>query len=355
MNIIKNLHFALLTVISLSSMSVMASDLCQDAELLICTQTKNDRQNSKTYLAKLKQDIQKEAQSLALNKIKNKSRDDAQLIKNQITIKIAEKKLAHIDSAINNPTFKLKLEKYFQKSIMSSTLPAASKKEFIDRIAQIQIMNFSEYKDFKDLENDLEAQSMNPCENDGLAANAFSINHLGTLAVVVCPGYVIENSLDIDQTKLFSKLIFVLSHEMAHHLDTMYVDEINYKNYFHCIEKNYAQKLTPESEDKKLCQKQGFKSTACRKKVAASHIDEMIADVWAFKAVSEYIKENSLTNFEINSLLAHNLKKVCQSSDDGIHPAGSFRMTDSLLSAPEMLKSLGCAPSVTNAYPSCSF
>lgn len=349
MKALRYLHFVCLTSFLMLSKNLYANEMCVSASNAICQNTSQERLIKKNYLNKLQSEIQTKSTSNLTHILKNATA--AQKIQinkkknfylNKEKIKIAQQTLKSVEKAITNPKYKVELDELFKDQIKKSNFPPVFKQELLAIIAQVTIMDFSSYVEFKDLIEDEEAQSMNPCGSDGLTPNAFSINHLGTLAVVICPGFVIEDSLQIKTEALFEKIIFVLAHEMAHHLDTQFIDEKNYTQFSECLIKNSARELKASSEDRAYCKKNAHKPALCLKQIVYSHNDEIIADAWGLKILAEYMKRKSFSYYEMNHLIEQNFKVICGSVDDGYHPSSEFRIKNLLLAHPEINKSLGC-------------
>lgn len=351
-------HLSVLFLLSASSFMLTekahADGMCLNPLKEVCENTTVQRQEREKYIKFLKEEIRLEAQAPTLERVKKMEKEipKYRLIKrffqkikinNQEIMKAAKTRMPVIEKVINNPETLALIMRYFDQAISKSNFANSTKDIFKNTISQVKILNFDEYLKILELEDKLIAQLLsNPCGSDGLVSNAFATKIKNQRVVVICPGYMIDSSINDSEERQLQAILQVIGHEIGHHIDAHATSVVFYDDYLTCISRNHAKGFNKSKADKKFCENKKTTKEECADQVTISHAGELVADVWGIKVLNEHIKENSLSFGESSTLLANSFKKLCGSKDEGTHPSGDFRIGTHILLQPEVSELLAC-------------
>lgn len=220
------------------------------------------------------------------------------------------------------------------------------------------------------------------CGTDFMRRNLFASStgyknvHTGMLAVVVCPGQLLEMlNTSSDQAK--DSLYQVLGHEMGHHIHavrnrpaeghvlpdgtpmtTNFVPA--YPMMISCLKDNYENLLSKIDPGSGLLEKVlGRKLTSLDPRLA-----EITADYWGNQVVTEKVKQLGDSSRSA-SLIKSAYQRLCYGStgtrwieDSSTHPSGRFRI-EMIARSKTVREILGCqntsSNDVANGKPLCTF
>lgn len=344
----------LLTASIFSVNNAHASDICHDSIKAICTDTLEQRAKSQTVLSLIKENILTEAQPQINKKTKEfldktpkfrwiKRITQPMRIQNQEIMKVAKVKFPEIDSFINDSETQSKIKTYMARSIDNSNFQSSVKSSMKSIISQVRMINFTDYIDLVELDESLvKNMLMNPCGSTGLEVNAFAIPIKKKDYIVICPGFIINNSFGKSKEEMFENSLFVLGHELGHHIDSNKIGAEPYANYIQCMSTNHAGKFNKSKKDQNFCDKSKTSKADCSLQVVASHAGELIGDVWGMKVINEFAKEQGFGAYESSQLLINGMNPLCGGKDVGLHPSGDFRTGVNLAINPEMNELFSC-------------
>ncbi len=188
--------------------------------------------------------------------------------------------------------------------------------------------------------------------------------HTGMLAVVICPGQLLEAAVlsdsDAEQT-----LIQVLGHEMGHHIHAVknrlaIGDQLPdgtklttnfapaYGEMIPCLNKHYQGDLTPSGAREhtlaEIAKRIGHQPTDLDVRLA-----ELTADYWGTRVLDRYLAENNASSALAASAFANSMHRLCYDpktgarslKDSSSHPGGRFRI-EMALHQPLIRGLLGC-------------
>lgn len=356
------MYFKNLTILTVLSTGIFlnipkasAEDICTNSLKIICTDTKAERTENEKYTKFLKEEIRLEAQAPAIERIKKMEKEipkyrflkrflQRMKIENQEIMKAAKVRMPSIERAINNPENRALIMQYFHRAIAKSSFDSNTQKIIQATVDSVRILNFEDYLNQLELEDNLLSQLVgNPCGSDGLVSNAFAATIKNTKSVVICPGYMIDSSINgADDKKQFQVILQVIGHEIGHHVDAHALGPKTYNNYLTCINNNYGNTFKKSKSDAKFCKNKKTSAIDCQKQVTLSHSGELVADVWGMKVINEYALDNQLSYDESSRLLTNSFKNLCDTKDGGAHPAGDFRIGTHILLQPEMNSLFSC-------------
>ncbi|MGZ3808778.1 MAG: hypothetical protein ACXVCE_11890, partial [Bacteriovorax sp.] len=195
----------------------------------------------------------------------------------------------------------------------------------------------------------------NACGSDGLIDNAFATTLKGDRYVLVCPGFLITLNQTASDSERFNSILHAISHEMGHHIDNSKVGNELYAPYLNCLSKNYSDSFKKSKSDEKFCKSNEKDPAKCSAKVALSHAGELIADQWGIRVTAIHVKAENYSFGETDQMLTDSWSKLCGTGDEGIHPAGDFRIGTLMRKNPGITDYLGCNQSETDLKPACTF
>lgn len=343
------------------------SSLCLDPLRKICTDTIKERKERKILVDNLKQEILIEATKNAEIRIEEMKKRISKIhlikratesfkIKNQEIMRSAKRRISEIETVVTKPEYVDKLKSYMMEAIDESNFDNETKEKFKLAQSQVLIGNFSDFIERTNLEESFWAQLLaNPCGSDGLVDNAFATTIKEQKYVLVCPGFLITLSQETKNKEKFNTILHAIAHEMGHHIDnSKFGDEI-YKPFLTCLSKNYSEKFNKTKKDEKFCKNSKTDKATCDLKVVTSHAGELIADEWGIKVTAIHTKKEASSIFEIEELLTQSWAKLCGSQDEGIHPAGDFRIATLLRTNPEISTGLACENGNETKKKICTF
>ena len=92
----------------------------------------------------------------------------------------------------------------------------------------------------------------------------------------------------------------------------------------------------------------------CNFQITYSHSGELIADQWGIKVLGIHAKTQGYSVGQADSMLISSFANLCETSDEGIHPSGDFRIKTLLRVNPEVSDYLSCNNSAVKK-PACTF
>ncbi len=190
------------------------------------------------------------------------------------------------------------------------------------------------------------------CGNNGLADNAFQYTIEGQRLVIFCAGeFLRAEGSGHDSVQNFRNIFSAMTHELGHTIDPGPFPK-SYDNYLACVAKGDLGTLTSvggswqgtaEDIEKQL-----------RTDIAVSHKGEIVADFWAVQAQVAYFNEApALGAQERFDMIRQDYSAYCSGGDEGIHPAGYYRIAKVLGLDPGIRKALGCAKAAAGAETAC--
>ena len=245
-----------------------------------------------------------------------------------------------VETIVLNSSIVEYLKTYMKVAIHESTLDPAAKKKFIKIVDKVIIGNFSDYVQRMKL-SDSKLEKLNDgCGLDGMTVNAFSTKIDNQRYVLVCPGFQITMHQTPNMQDRINNILYVLSHEIAHHFDSGKVEITPYAPFIGCIYDNYAPYLNKSKKMEIFCSNNSLES--CNIQNVLAHSGELIADLWAHKVLAIYARAMNLSIFQTDNLLKTGVNLICGSGDEGIHPSGDFRIGVMLRLSPEISNYLAC-------------
>lgn len=193
------------------------------------------------------------------------------------------------------------------------------------------------------------------CGMDGMSDNAFASHDSYGPFIILCPGWLLRAvGGGYDRLSNFHNLLQVMAHEFAHHIDADVFGGV-YPRLRACLVGNYSDDMaygtTELDRAMKFLEKTFAKSLSDLYKVNR-HMSEITADYWAGLTVKQYLKETpEVLRLQV---VREAWSGYCDTRDEGVHPAGKFRMTVLMATDPEMRKLMGCSRPLTQNSPHCS-
>lgn len=359
------------------------SAVCADPMKRICMDTQVQRDQREVYIEGLKKEIAVEAEKNAAPRISEmKKRYSSPLyffkrlvetfkINNQEVMRSAKRRIGDIETVVTNPQNTTLLKNYMKTAIDESRFDQTTKTKFKATMDSILIGNFSDFIERTDLEDSALSQLMgSPCGADGMVANAFATTIQDKTTkkkqryVLICPGFMITMTQTPDAKEKLNTILHAISHEMGHHIDNGEVGEELYEPYLSCLTENYATRFNKTKDDQKFCDKKAKSQQECDAKVVLSHAGELIADQWGIKVTAIHARTQGYSNAQTDSLLTTTWSALCPgkkeladpvnyTSDEGIHPTGTFRIETLMRTNPEIADYLSCNNSKITK-PSCT-
>ncbi len=356
---------SLAVALLLSANITLASDMCTNSHEIICKNAKAETQEQDKFLEELAKRIRKEAapriQARAEAALKNIAK--FRLIKRALTLmrieqqeimRVAQESYPEINALLSDKTKHEELKSYLKTAIETTDFSTEVKAEMQRTLSAVQIISFEEYIDIFAIDESLiKNMNANACGTDGLETNAFAYRDpqkQNANYVVICPGLALQSQVQANQADPFRDIIFVVAHELGHHLDNRTFGNKVYANYLACIANDHAQELVLTKKTEKTCKKSSI--TECRVANTLTHAQELISDVWGFKAVNAYRNRNGYNIVDTENLLKSNLQFLCGSLDYGVHPSGHFRLGVHLQVNQDAKEALSCQDSQLRT---CSF
>ena len=103
---------------------------------------------------------------------------------------------------------------------------------------------------------------------------------------------------------------------------------------------NKLRLIIPNSKKEKCIDKKA--GTSCFERVAKSHLNEVIADLWATNIMYELFIEFNIYEDDALSVIEKNFKVLCGSIDQGIHPSAEFRINTIFFGSLDIQEIIGC-------------
>lgn len=349
----------------LSANITLASDMCTNSHEIICKNAKAETQEQDKLLEELAKKIRQEAapRILARTEAALKSIAKFRLIKRTLTVmkiqqqeimRTAQQFYPEINALLADKSKHEELKSYLKAAIETTDFSTAVKAEMQRTLSAVQIISFEEYIDIFALDENLtKNMEENACGTDGLETNAFAYRDpqkQNANYVVICPGLALQSQVQANQADPFRDIIFVIAHELGHHLDNRTFGNKVYAKYLACIANDHAQELVLTKQTEKTCKKASL--VECRVANTLTHAKELISDVWGFKAVNVYRNRNGYNILDTENLLKSNLRFLCGTQDIGIHPSGYFRLGVHLQVNQDAKEALSCQESQLRT---CSF
>lgn len=255
-------------------------------------------------------------------------------------IALAEKE-ANDDHLLTQFNFKGIVER-MRPDITIFPAPAETRKKMFDIVSQVKLVNASDFLSGK-LQGDELKSFQETCGHDGLADNAYASpsEEVGAAYFVVCPGALIAALAGKDADKkerqaLMAKNIFMMSHEMGHHIDSDQIEGV-YEELQSCLTQNYARDFG-----------QGD---------AAKYMSEITADAWGTRNIVRYlpkVSEKERLAFAKESLeFLCNTEEDDPTEEDSLHPTGQFRIAF-VRRDEQLAELLGCKAKM-DEKPTCGF
>ena len=323
----------------------------------------------------------------------------SQKIINQEIIKAAHEEISDFEEDIISEEFiNFLRNKLIQEIDRSNSLNDQTKEQMKKQILKVRVLHFLDYMNLVGATEKYIPQLFSShCGINGLSINAFATIINKTPVVLVCPGLLVMSNLQKSSKDLISSVSFVLTHEFSHHIDASDFPTA-YMNLKSCYAKNYGMKLNISQgqrcfKDNKPClaefnkqaesvnlicrmkkenclKKNGVfceaKEKNCRKfrlvrpnlkkekcikneaglscfeRVAKSHLNEIIADLWATKIMYELFYEFNIFEDDALNVIEKNFKVLCGSIDQGIHPSAEFRINTIFFGSLDIQEVIGC-------------
>lgn len=365
----KKLILASLFVASTISFKSMANtSICSNALQRICTETTVLRSQRDMLVDKMKKEIAVEAERNAAPRIEAmrakvsaihliKRKVQAFKIQNQEIMKSAIKRVGGLEKVVTSQSNVARLKTYMYEAIDKTNFPKPTKNQFKGIISSITIGNFADYVERTGLNDDVLAQFLgSACGTDGLVDNAFATTLEGKKYVLICPGFLITLNQKATDQERFDSILQAISHEMGHHLDNSKVGNALYRPFLSCMTTNYANKLNRSKDDTKFCAKQAQDLNECNLKVVLSHSGELIADQWGIMVTGIHADKMKYSVSDSENMLVNSWVKLCDSTDEGTHPTGNFRIGTMMRNNPDIIETLSCAGGSSLAnVPTCTF
>lgn len=331
-------------LISTLNFSVFAeeSKVCEKTLKAICSETKGHRRSSQKYLNGFKKAFVKQTKSKVSKKTDEKVESAKSIVKEMYAL---------ISNDQNTSMFK----NYMYQAIDESPFDDAIRFKFKQTIGSVLVGNYSEfYQEGDPRYKNLVATGERACGVEGLEINAFSTQIYEQKYVFFCPGFLIELSQIKDEQERLNAILLMMSHELAHHIDTKLLGEKIYMPYLSCMSENYSNEFKKTKTDESFCKKKTTSQSTCNMKTTLSHAKELIADQWAIKVLAIHAKTQRFTVGETDLFLKRNYVNICETATEGIHPTGDFRIEKLLRINPEISDYLSCNNSEI-AKPACTF
>lgn len=359
--------FATLSTLPFSAMANSGASVCTDPLQRICKDTLAQSKERDVFVAKLKNEISKEASLKSAPRIEEMKKKvkpyrfikrflESTKIRNQEIMASAKKRIGGFEAVVTNPENVSKMKNYMYQAIDNSNIDMASKANFKGIVQSIVVGNFSDFLERTDLEDNVLAQLLsNACGSDGLVDNAFATNLKGDRYVLICPGFLITLNQTTNEADRFNSILHAISHEMGHHIDNGKVGNEIYAPYLSCLTDNYSDKFNKTKEDEKFCKNNAKEPAKCNNKVVLSHAGELIADQWGIAVTALHAKSESYSFEEADQMLTDSWVKLCGTGDEGIHPSGDFRIGTLMRKNPSITNFLSCLSTDTDTKPACTF
>lgn len=330
--------------------AVAFDKFCTDPMGAICTDTKKKREARENRINQLKKKIFNEASELALEE----GPSDQSLLRGLIErwifrnnqsvsniLKVSAKYISGFEKeTVTRPNI-MRVKGALYKAIEKSRLPGNVKHNFKLIVKNTKVGMLSDLNiKFK---NKHKAKSFRgayeyTCGEDGLEDNAFAISSWGQDYVVLCPGWLITLNKTANEKEKFFNIFQVLVHEFAHHIDSRGFPQI-YEKLSQCYQKYHAQSFNKTGIDHFFCEEN---PKECNKRVVESHLGEVSSDIWAIQASLQYMKEQSFYQEDIFNMYKFGMVKLCDSTDEGVHPSGAFRIGTMLRGNPDVGIAMNC-------------
>lgn len=184
----------------------------------------------------------------------------------------------------------------------------------------------------------LEQTYVEGCGPTGLEDNAFATRPInGNRYLIVCPGNLLAAARDGNDVEgsYFRNLVFTVGHELGHQIDVSEYPGL-YTNFLGCLEQNHAAELNGP---------------------LVNHQREITADYWGSETLTDYLWENvqRTTPEQRLRVLREAGGALCNSGDEGIHPAATFRFTQLVRGNPHLAVTMGCdRVPMPDGKPSCN-
>ena len=328
------------TTLSISAFS-KESKFCSKALKSICNDSRLQRERSASYLYGFKKEIAKEM----------KKKSSKPNIKIESGKSIANEMFKLITSTKNVSMFK----NYMHQAIDESHFEESIRTKFKASIDSAKIGNYSEFYESNDARYRLlKASSAVNCGVDGMDINAFSVNIYDDSYVFFCPGFLIDLSQISNEHEKLNSFLHMMSHELAHKIDTKLIGEKTYMPYLSCLSDNYSDQFKKTASDEAYCRLATTSQAQCNMQVTRSHAKELIADQWAIKVLAIHARTQRYSNIQTDLFLKNNYLNICETSTEGIHPTGNFRIEQLLRINPEISDHLSCNNTEVKK-PACTF
>lgn len=348
----------------LSASTTFASEMCTNSLAMICKDAKAENAKQETYLKDLSYKIREDAApriqartEAALKKIAKfrliKRALTEMRIQQQEIMRTAQRMYPEINALLADKSKHEELKSYVREAIGVTDFAKDAKLNMHKILNEVQIVSFEEYIDIFDIDESLfKNMTMNGCGTDGLAVNAFAFKHptKKTKFVVICPGLALKSQALTNKEDAYEDITFVIAHELGHHIDNGEVGNQVYANYLSCIARDHAQELVMTKKTEKVCKKSSQEE--CRVANTLTHARELVSDVWGFKALNVYRARHNYNILNTEDLIKSNLQFLCNSSDEGTHASGDFRVGIHLQMNQDVKEALSCQDSQVKT---CSF
>ncbi len=323
----------------------------------------------------------------------------SQKIINQEIIKAAHEEIRGFEEDIISDEFiNFLRNKLLQEIDRSRSFDNQTKERMKKQVLKVRVLHFQEYMNLVGATEKYIPQLFSShCGMDGLSVNAFATVIDKSPVVLVCPGLLVMSNLQKSSRDLISSVSFVLIHEFSHHIDSSDFPEA-YNGLKSCYAKNHGLKLNISQgqkcfKDNKPCLEEFKKQKAsvnlfcrmkkenclkrngvfcaanekrcnqlrlivpnsrkkkcidrkagmsCFERVAKSHLNEVIADLWATNIMYELFSEFSIYEDDALNVIEKNFKVLCDSIDQGIHPSAEFRINTIFFGSLDIQEIIGC-------------
>ena len=344
----------------------LESKFCSNPLKTICKDTKAESDKTNKVLTRLRNEIYDEAIKNAKPAVDSFQKrfpdswmaaDRAQLVymlRNKEIMKSASSRISGLETLVINKKNITAVKKYMKQAIDESSFSESVRQSFKKTIDSVIIDNFNNYNIRSGAKTDFFNQLEKPCGIDGMEVNAFAETIDNKKYVLICPGMLINSSKTINEEQRLSNILVVLAHEIGHHLDLSHPARDVYKPYVDCLTKYYSYDFSPSMSDVLFCQKKTNNNSECRFQITLSHSNELISDQWGIKVLEIHARTKGYSTTQTESLLKNNYYKMCNSTDQGIHPSTNFRIESVLRVNPVISDYLSCNNSKITK-PACTF